>query len=205
LWLQLDGIEKRNFRRAKQDTRHETAFCLLGGYGIKAEVAYAFYARLADVGFLAPKAQPTEAQIRKLLSSPIKIHGRSQRYRFPNIKAYYLAEALRALDEMAPPSCDLAFRDALLSIPGVGLKTAGWIVRNCRRSDNVAIIDIHVHRAGCIMRLFDSRRLCMATYRYFESQFLNFARALGVRASSLDILIWEKMRETTLPLKLILN
>jgi thermostable 8-oxoguanine DNA glycosylase len=205
LWLQLDGIEKQNFRQAKHDTRHEAAFCLLGGYGIKAEVAYAFYIRLATAGFLAPQARPSEAQIRKLLSSPTQVQGRLLKYRFPNIKAHYLAEALRALDEMEPPSCDLAFRDALLNIPGVGLKTAGWIVRNCRRSDNVAIIDIHVHRAGCIMKLFDSRRLCMTTYRYFEVQFLNLARALGVRASSLDILIWEKMRETTFPLKLILN
>jgi thermostable 8-oxoguanine DNA glycosylase len=205
LWLQLDGIEKHNFPRTKQDIRHETTFCLLGGYGIKAEVAHAFYARLASAGFLAPKAQPTETQIHELLSAHAKVHGRLLKYRFPNVKAHYIAEALHALDELEPPVCDLALRDALLNIPGVGLKTAGWIVRNCRRSDNVAIIDIHIHRAGRIMKLFDTRRLCMTTYRYFEVQFLNFARALGVRASSLDILIWEKMRETTLPLKLVLN
>jgi endonuclease III len=50
-------------------------------------------------------------------------------------------------------------RQLLLSIEGIGPKTASWIVRNVMGSDDVAIIDIHILRActgmGVFLRTFD--------------------------------------------------
>ena len=42
----------------------------------------------------------------------------------------------------------VALRDWLLAIPGIGPKTASWIVRNRTGSSAVAIIDVHILRAG---------------------------------------------------------
>ena len=45
------------------------------------------------------------------------------------------------------PKDDVVLRDALTAIPGVGLKTASWAVRNHRASDSVAVLDVHIVRA----------------------------------------------------------
>ena len=67
-------------------------------------------------------------------------------------------------------------------------------MRNWLDSDAVAILDIHVVRAGRFCRLFNEQDRVERSYRPMERRFLEFARALGVRASLLDILIWDQMR-----------
>ncbi|MDZ3993341.1 hypothetical protein PspTeo4_24872 [Pseudomonas sp. Teo4] len=41
-----------------------------------------------------------------------------------------------------------ALRDWLLELPGIGYKTASWVARNWLDADDVAILDIHILRAG---------------------------------------------------------
>ena len=41
-----------------------------------------------------------------------------------------------------------------MTLPGIGPKTASWIVRNWMNSDAVAILDIHIVRAGMLMNLY---------------------------------------------------
>jgi thermostable 8-oxoguanine DNA glycosylase len=195
-WLREDApSEKNTLKSGHGDIRRETVLCLLGGYGIKAEVAYAFYNKLQAEGIIDENSAVSCARIRQILASPTTENGRSYRYRFPNIKARYLAGALRIFSDEVPPARDLELRDWLLRIPGVGPKTAGWIVRNCLGSDNVAIIDVHLHRAGRHMKLFDDRALAVSSYSYFEGKFLQFARALEVKAGLLDLVIWETVRQ----------
>lgn len=205
LWLHEERYAEPSEQLAKGDVRHETVLCLLGGYGIKGEVAYAYFDKMATTGMLNQDACPTERSISQLLRASATYRGKTYHYRFPNQKARYLAVALARLATEQFPMEDLALRDWLLQLPGVGQKTAGWIVRNCLGSDNVAIIDIHLQRAGRQMRLFDSRTLGASTYAYFERRFLDFARALKVRASLLDLLIWETMRQSALPARLQLR
>ena len=89
---------------------------------------------------------------------------------------------------------DVEFRNWFTGLPGVGLKTASWITRNFRGSDSVAIIDVHVFRAGRLSGIFAASATIARDYEELEQRFLAFAAALGVPASQLDALIWDFMK-----------
>lgn len=174
----------------------DVAFCILGGYGIRMEVNQAAWDRLKAAGALTPPVD--EATIEALLLEPLSVLGRSVRYRFPTQRAGRLAKALNwleelELDEMSP----LALREELMTQPGIGPKTASWIVRNWTGTDEVAILDVHVIRAGQIMGLFPENIRLPRDYAALEARFLDFAEALRIPASYLDALIWREMRAFT--------
>jgi hypothetical protein len=62
------------------DLREELAVCLLGGYGIPAEMGMLAFARLKSAGLLNGAA--TQADIGSELARPFKIGDREARYRF---------------------------------------------------------------------------------------------------------------------------
>ena len=171
----------------------ELAACLLGGHGMPAELGVAAYRRLRELGLLAKL--PTASELEDALSRPfVTPEGAKRHYRFARQKARYLAASLKAMQAIDPPRSDVALRDLLCSLPGVGPKTASWIVRNHRASDAVAIIDIHILRAGRIIGLFPASWNPQKHYMRLESAFLDFATALRVRTSLLDALVWDYMR-----------
>jgi thermostable 8-oxoguanine DNA glycosylase len=128
------------------------------------------------------------------LQRPLNLGNRSVRYRFARQKARYLAQALAKLDRDDFEGLrDQALRDALLALPGIGYKTASWITRNWLDSDAVAILDIHIVRAGLLAGFFDPSLSVERHYSRLEAQFLTFSEGLGVRASELDAVIWAEM------------
>jgi len=174
----------------------EVAFCLLGGYGITAEVARAAFTRLREVGVLRKSYCPTAAEIEDLLIKPLDVYGRPIRYRFPRQRSERISKAIYELSDDPPGEADhRAFRDRLMQLPGVGPKTASWITRNWLASDVVAILDVHVVRAGRLIGLFRMPFQLPRDYSRLEWRFLDFARCLGVRAGTLDALIWKEMRQ----------
>ncbi|MGY3221470.1 thermostable 8-oxoguanine DNA glycosylase [Bradyrhizobium sp. USDA 4512] len=82
-----------------------------------------------------------------------------------------------------------------MKIPGVGPKTASWITRNWLGSDEVAILDIHIIRAGVLIGLFGRQQSVPRDYDVMEARFLAFAAALNVRPSLLDAVMWREMRK----------
>lgn len=173
----------------------EVTYCVLGGYGIPAEVGVAAAERVCRALPQLATADNQCSMLRELLSNPLQISGRSVKYRFVAQRAAYLARALSmltALDESE--LSDVALRNSLLKLPGVGPKTASWIVRNRRASDDVAILDVHIVRACKIMGVFP--RAADPARRYFEleERFLAFCRATGSAASSMDAVMWSTMR-----------
>lgn len=178
----------------------EAAACVLGGHGMPAEVGLAAFYHLQKEGFFASStaACATETSLEAALTMPLACGGRRVRYRFPRQKARCLAPLLRALAADCPPTNGHEnFRKWFLSFPGIGPKTASWITRNWLDSDSVAILDIHIHRAGVLCGIFRSRDQLSRDYFGMEERFLEFAQALGVRASLLDNLIWQQMRLCT--------
>ena len=174
----------------------EVGFCLLGGYGITAELNKAYFDLLRDEGVFETKSFRSAEEIEVLLRRPAQIDGRPRRYRFPRQKSARISQALERLKMMTPQLDDhLAFRRDLMAIPGIGPKTASWIVRNWLESDKVAILDIHVLRAGELIGLFDRNYTLPRDYERLERRFLDFCDALGVRASLMDAIIWTEMRE----------
>jgi len=190
--------ENPNYVAGNDDLIREVAFCLLGGFGIRYEVNQAAFARLESRGFFQLQtANIDEAIIGSWLSEPLLINGKRQRYRFPNQRAQRLARMLTffELNDLSGLSAG-SLRSALLRIEGVGPKTASWIVRNCLGSDEVAIIDVHLIRACTTMRVFPEEFSLPRDYEALEARFLSFSKALNVRPSVLDAVIWSEIRKT---------
>ncbi len=179
--------------RLGESLAEETAACLLGGYGMPAELGLAAFRRLRARGLLL--GTPSANEIERHLAEPFEVSGKSIRYRFPRQKAAYLAtclEALRHLDERSLG--DMELRDALTEMPGIGLKTASWIVRNRRRSEEVAVLDVHILRAGRLLGLFDGRQTPQRNYLSLEARFIDFAVDIAIPAWLLDAVMWQHMR-----------
>jgi N-glycosylase/DNA lyase len=193
-WQCLLAGQLPDRHRLGSTLREEVTACMLGGYGIPAEVGLAAYSRLRDFDLLNRRA--AELDLREALLAPLSINGRSVRYRFARQKAAYLAEALSILDGAArlDDLTDIELRNWLTVLPGVGLKTASWITRNYRDSDHVAIVDIHVFRAGCLAGIFPPGMAIERNYLDLEKRFVAFAEAINVRPSQLDALIWDFMK-----------
>jgi N-glycosylase/DNA lyase len=173
----------------------ETAFCLLGGFGITYEVNAAAFERLKAHGAFCPQEFPSEAWILELLLEPLDVGGRRIRYRFPRQRARRLQAMLGSLSKIDVGGLSaLELREYLMTLEGVGPKTASWIVRNILGSDEVAILDVHVIRACTAMRIFPERMSLPKDYERLEQRFLEFALALQVRASVLDAVMWTEMR-----------
>lgn len=176
--------------------KEQVGFCLLGGYGVTAEMNHAAYEKLDAAGIFAIGGTPSSDEIRAVLRERITVKGKLVSYRFPNQRAERLAQAMRMLEESSFPSHNpLQFRRDLMKIPGIGPKTASWITRNWLGSDEVAILDIHIVRAGLLIGLFKQTQVLPRDYEVMELRFLEFARALHVRPSLLDAVIWRSMRK----------
>lgn len=172
----------------------ETAACLLGGYGMPAEVGLAAFARMKQLGLL--HVSVCEDDVLQVLQEPLTLSdGSSARYRFAKTKAAALAGCMARFDKRPPDMSPKGLRAWLLDLPGIGLKTASWIVRNHLDSDEVAILDVHLLRAGHLMGLFPSKCVLPRHYLELEARFVAFAQALGVRASHLDACIWAQMKK----------
>ncbi len=173
----------------------EVAACLLGGHGIPASVGLAAFRTVRDVGLLS--GTPTEEELLAVLKAPMDIAGRQVRYRFAAQKARYLSKSLATIAGARPPQqSGRALRDWLLDLPGVGHKTASWIARNWLDADDVAILDIHILRAGALGGFMDQRLTVERNYLELEEQFLEFSRCVRVRASELDSVIWTEMMQS---------
>jgi N-glycosylase/DNA lyase len=192
LWFEQENLTIQNHRLG-DNIKEEITACLLGGYGIPAEVGLAAFYRLRDFGVL--DSVSSEEDIFNLLSTPLAIGEKKIKYRFARQKSKYLSLALEKLsNEKAPEKNDILFRSWLMGFPGISWKTASWVTRNWFDSDQVAIIDIHIHRAGLLMKIYNSTQTPAKNYQEMENSFLDLAGNMSVRASRLDALIWQEMK-----------
>jgi thermostable 8-oxoguanine DNA glycosylase len=193
-WMRETMLEDSHPYRLGDSLKEEVVACLLGGHGIRYEMAQAAFDLLKENGIMERAA--SEEEIFKLLSKPLPgLDGK--RYRFPRVKSRYLHLALTQVHEKGIPqdATPVEIRDWFLEFKGIGLKTASWIVRNRFGSNSVAILDIHVCRACRYMGLFSQKSSLSRDYLALEELFLNFSKAIGVEARYLDLLIWEQMRK----------
>lgn len=190
-WQHTESGSFCDFRLGRS-LEEEVAACLLGGWGMPAELALAAYARIRDRELL--HAGTTAQELENVLSEPFVYQGRERKYRFIKQKARYLSVCLARLDGFVPPADSISLRDRLSELPGIGLKTASWIVRNLRPESEVAILDIHILRVGHHLGLFPEHWQPSTHYRQLEDRFVTFARAIGVSAATLDGLMWDHMR-----------
>jgi N-glycosylase/DNA lyase len=172
--------------------RKELAACLLGGFGMPAETGLAAFIAICSRGLLDDGVMPAVSEIEQVLRVPVAVGAALRRYRFPHQRAVRLAGALAFLETESRPADPLALRDWLMNAPGIGPKTASWIVRNHYACDRVAILDIHVMRAGIAAGVFNPDWVVPRDYKIIEQLFLAWADYGHVRASDLDAVIWSE-------------
>ena len=146
-------------------------------------------------------------ELQTALKRPLKLNnGKFSRYRFYNQKSRFIYTFLNRNDlRNIPLDNDLNFRNWLLTIDGIGHKTASWITRNWLHSENVAILDIHLLRAGKIAGFFKHQNV-VSKYIDLENSFISFCKAIDVLPSNMDAIIWDYMKKSNkLALKFISN
>lgn len=191
--------------RLGQDLTEEVAACMLGGFGMPAEVGLAAFRRLRDRGLITTDPPPDELELEDALSEPLDLGVRQVRYRYPRQRGHRLARALQMMPAIDPGSSPRQLRDFLLDLPGIGPKTASWVVRNHTGSDAVAIIDVHIHRAGLAAGFFRSGWRLPRDYHLFERAFLQVAEIGGVPASMMDGCIWAQLHQLGSAAELLLG
>lgn len=190
----IEGTELE-YKHGKTLTE-EVGACLLGGHAITAEISIAAYEQLKLKGAFDGTPH-SESALLEWLTEPIQLSNRTVKYRFARQKAKYIANALQFLhDEEAPVGSGKELRDWLLQIKGVGLKTASWVARNWLDADDVAILDIHIYRAGLLGGFYDDNLTIEKNYLQLEQIFIDLAKAMQVKASELDAVIWYEMQQS---------
>lgn len=192
-WLSPDSSETTSFRLG-ETIQEEIAACVLGGYGMPAELGLAAFSRLRQLGLF--EGTPSETDLYTALSTPFLINGRSRHYRFIKQRSRTLSAVLYGIAEGGFPDLDQrACRNWLLQFPGIGLKTASWITRNWFASNVVAVLDVHIYRAGVIAGVFRHSDSVIKDYLSMEARFLGFAQQINVPPSLLDGIMWQHMRD----------
>lgn len=202
--IMCNRLENNTINYKLGTTLHEeVGACLLGGHGIPASIGLAAYEKLKALGAFNGELH-SEDTLYEWLSSPIQLDNKTVKYRFAKQKAKYLhAAQCKLTSEAAPSESGLILRNWLTEIKGVGLKTASWIARNWLDADDVAILDIHIYRAGILGGFFDQNKTIEKHYIELEQDFVKLASAMGVRTSELDAVIWHEMQQSTSVMQLL--
>lgn len=194
LWMAGLDFQKTSPYQAQGSLAEEITFCMLGGFGITAELATGAFDACKAAG-LIDQHNASSTDWTEVLREPIAVEGRTVKYRYPNQKAIYLAEAMAFLQQGSPDlSSGQGLRNSLLKIRGVGPKTAGWVARNFLDADDVAILDIHLIRACQLCDLYTPQQKVEREYFEMEARYIEFCQALSVRPAVIDCLIWDQMR-----------
>ena len=191
----------------RAEVEHELLFCLMGGFGVSYE-----HGRTASeiVWQLEPFSEKLEdCELFDMLSNslmlpqfgPPKADGTLRRYRYPFQKASTIVKVRNWLRFNKPlherllefGSCQER-RALLIGCPGIGMKTASWLLRNLGLGRELAIIDIHVYRA-----LVETERIPIGTrlprdYGIAERAFLEWCQELGAPPDAFDLFIWHRQR-----------
>jgi N-glycosylase/DNA lyase len=191
-----------NAHRISNNLIEEILLCILGGYGIPSEMGMIAFNRFKNENLI--RRDVSFVEISEALSRPFQLsESKFVKYRFANQKAKYIHHFLNRsdLDDLAGLD-DLSLRAWLITLKGIGPKTASWITRNWLRSERVAILDVHILRAGVITGFFDRDFNIVTEYYELEKQYLTFCNFLEVRPSDMDAIIWSYMKKNN---KLALN
>jgi hypothetical protein len=194
-------------RRAGETAlRKEMIFCLLGGHGITFELAQSATSAVWDLQPFDEAWTPAHLRrsVQRQLSQPRFeprcADGSLRRYRFPKRKARLIAEAarwVRVQGGIRPGLNALETEEQrrawLCDCPGVGMKTASWILRNCGWAQRLAILDVHLLRALDEAQLVTNATL-PRDYAQVERAYLDWADRLGACPAALDLFLWEVHR-----------
>jgi len=186
--------------------QRELLFCLLGGHSVSYELALSATERCAELDVFAPQWAPDDLKARladelgQPQFLPRKLDGTLRRYRYPRRKAMLVAAASQWLALCGPLTqalssldCERERRELLCACPGIGPKTASWLLRNLGFAQNLAVLDVHVLRAMASAGLVDQVNLSR-DYEMVEETFLAWCEDLAAPPAAFDLFLWEFQR-----------
>jgi hypothetical protein len=192
---------------ANGDVEDEILFCLLGGFGVTFEHSRSAAKIVAD---LEPFSESWDDDqlfetivwtLSRPRFDPPRRDGTLRRYRFPQRKALLIVNARGWLRQHAPLDKRLEAlssakdrRAFLCSCPGIGPKTASWLLRNLGWAEDLAILDVHVVRALSEARRIGRDVRLPRDYDAIEDAFLEWCRELGAPVPAFDLFVWEWQR-----------
>ena len=189
------------------DIESELLFCLMGGFGI----TYEHGRSAAEIIWqLRPFSEEWEDhelfetvldELMQAQFAPVKTDGSLRRYRFPRRKASMIVKARNWLRLNNPLDQRLLLmtssrerRSFLGDCPGVGLKTASWLLRNVGMGEELATIDIHVMRALSEAGRVPENVRMPRDYELVEEAFLEWCHELDASPAAFDLFVWHWQR-----------
>lgn len=190
----LDDTTCANYKIGS-NLKEEVVACLLGGYGLKAELGLLAFHRIKNLRLICQEASFED--IEDAISAPFRWDGRDIHYRFSRQKAKYIYGFLQRndIEEMEMMSGS-RLRERLMTVKGIGPKTASWIARNQGNCEDVAIVDIHIYRAGRLAGFVNPRWDMQKDYYKIEESFLDFCHSINALPSRMDSIMWNQMKES---------
>ncbi|MBO7047260.1 MAG: hypothetical protein J6W38_13100 [Prevotella sp.] len=185
-----------NSFRLGSNLLEEVVACLLGGYGLKAEMGLLAFHRMRNLHLI--RSDVSLSEIENAISQPFSLNGKKIHYRFPHQKAKYIYSFLQRKDiNEFERLCGSMLRNKLMSVNGIGPKTASWIARNYGNCEDVAIVDIHIYRAGRLAGFIDRRWDIQRDYFKIENSFLEFCHSINASPSKMDSIMWSQMKASS--------
>jgi thermostable 8-oxoguanine DNA glycosylase len=186
--------------------RRELLFCVLGGHGVAFEMGSSALEAVETLDVFNESHDPWAlhdalvALLEQPRFRPPRRDGSLRRFRFPRRKAQLICAArgwllgvgslVDGLDQLA---CERERRAWLMGCPGLGPKSASWLLRNTGWANRLAIIDIHVARAMRDAGLLADNPW-PGDYVQVEQLFLEWCDRLGAPPAVFDLFVWEWQR-----------
>lgn len=213
IWRAAEGFYRQAVTPSRvvrhEDIEDELLFCLLGGYGITEEHGRSAWLTVRQLepfsGFWRDDDlfQKIMATLEVPQFEPRRADGSLRRYRFPKRKAAIIVKARRWVRSRKPlEDCLLYWDDPkdrrriLLGCPGLGLKSASWLLRNLGMGDELAVLDVHLVRALQDAKRIDNKIRLPRDYYAVEKAFLDWCHELNAPSAAFDLFIWEWQRGT---------
>ena len=204
--LYLQAVQPPAYIRSFE-VESELLFCLMGGFGITYEHGRSAAEVIWELRPFSDEWEDHdlfEAVSDALIQpqfEPAKADGALRRYRFPIRKASVIVKARNWLHENRPlfqrllvmNSCKER-RRVLCDCPGIGLKTASWLLRNLGMGGELATIDIHVLRALSEAGRVPDDAQVPRDYELVEEAFLKWCRELDASPAAFDLFVWHWQR-----------
>ena len=191
----------------RYEIEDELLFCLLGGFGITYEHGRSACNAIRQLKPFSGEwndenlFETITAALMRPQFEPRCMDGSLRRYRFPRQKASVIVKArqwVQSQEQLEEHVVQLgsakARRRFLCECPGVGFKTASWLLRNLGLGDELAIIDIHVLRALVGAKRVPDEIQMPRDYELAEEAFLEWCGELGAPSAAFDLFVWHWQR-----------
>ncbi|BFH60492.1 8-oxoguanine DNA glycosylase [Paenibacillus azoreducens] len=202
-------LEYSSLTKTKEQVLDEFFFVLLGGFGISYELNLSGLQILKKQGIFNHKHYQEqkrlnliEEKIREQFSikqfSPTTSNGESRKYRYIESKPRTISKAGYWLWK----SCEWGLYDKLenmntiqsriwlCSCPGIGMKSASWLLRNTGFSEDCAVFDVHIIRFLGYLGFSTPEPLTKKMYLNLEDTLRTVCNNVGVSLGKMDYLLW---------------